>query len=112
MRMLGALAEGAGIGREWITATRTTRQTVQGKEGGVYYVLAPGPSVRLAPTLRLDRALNRARGVQGRLAVSVLAWNALAAGLVVALFLLVRGATGRPGLAAPFALGFAVLPPF
>jgi hypothetical protein len=111
-RMFGALAEGAGIGRESITATRITRQTIQGKEGGVYYVLAPGPSLLLAPTLRVDRALNRARGVQGRLAVSVLAWNALAAGLVVALFLLVRDATGRPGLAALVALGFAAVPPF
>ena len=112
LRMLGALAEGAGIGRESITATRITRQTIQGKEGGVYYVLAPGPSVLLAPTLRLDRTLNRARGVEGRLALSVLAWNALAAGLVVALFLLLRDATGRPGLAALVALGFAVVPPF
>ncbi len=111
-RMFGALTGGAGIGRESITATRITRQTIQGKEGGVYYVLAPGPSMLLAPTLRVDRALNRARGVQGRLAVSVLAWNALAAGLVVALFLLVRDATGRPGLAALLALGFAVVPPF
>jgi hypothetical protein len=111
-QMLGALAGGAGIGRESITATRITRQTIQGKEGGVYYVLAPGPSLLLAPTLRVDRALNRARGVQGRLAVSVLAWNALAAGLVVALFLLVRDATGRPGLAALLALAFAVVPPF
>lgn len=110
--MFGALAGGAGIGRESITATRITRQTIQGKEGGVYYVLAPGPSMLLAPTLRVDRALNRARGVQGRLAVSVLAWNALAAGLVVALFLLVREATGWPGLAALVALGSAVVPPF
>jgi hypothetical protein len=111
-RMLGALAGGAGIGRESITATRITRQTIQGKDGGVYYVLAPGPSLLLAPTLRVDRALNRARGVQGRLAVSVLAWNALAAGLVVALFLLVRDATGRRGLAALLALAFAAVPPF
>ena len=110
--MFGALAGGAGIGRESITATRITRQTIRGKEGGVYYVLAPGPSMLLAPTLRVDRALNRARGVQGRLAVSVLAWNALAAGLVVALFLLVREATGWPGLAALVALGSAVVPPF
>src|SRR5258706_1376930 len=108
-RMFGALTGGAGIGRESITATRITRQTIQGKEGGVYYVLAPGPSMLLAPTLRVDRALNRARGVQGRLAVSVLAWNALAAGLVVALFLLVRDATGRPGLAALLAPGFPVV---
>lgn len=112
LRMFGALIGGEGIGRESITATRITRQTIQGKEGGVYYVLAPGPSMLLAPTLRVDRALNRARSVQGRLAVSVLAWNALAAGLVVALFLLVRDATGRPGLAALLALGFALVPPF
>ena len=52
----------------------------------------------------LDRALNRARGEPGRVAVSVLAWCALAALLVAALFLLVRDATGRPGLAGVLAV--------
>lgn len=111
LRMTAAVVRGEA-GRDAIRATRIVRQTVRGKEGGVYYVLAPGPSLLLAPTLRLDRALNRARGVEGRLAVSVLAWNALAALLVVALFRLVRDATGRPGLAAGLAFGFGVLPPF
>jgi hypothetical protein len=110
-RMAAAVVRGEA-GRDAIRATRIVRQTVRGKEGGVYYVLAPGPSLMLAPTLRLDRALNRARGVEGRLAVSVLAWNALAALLVVSLFLLVRDATGRPGLAAGLAFGFGLLPPF
>ena len=45
--------------------TRITRQTIRGKEGGVYYVLAPGPSLMLAPALRVDRALNLARGTPG-----------------------------------------------
>ena len=75
-------------------------------------MLAPGPSMMLAPAFRVDRALNRARGVRGPLVVSVLAWNAVAALLVMTLFLLVRDATGRPGLAAVLAFGFAVLPPF
>ena len=95
-----------------VHATRISRQVIRGKEGGVYYVLAPGPSMALAPTLRIDRAINRARGEAGRLAVSVLAWTALAALLVVALFQLVRDATGRSGLAAAVAFGFALLPPF
>ena len=42
----------------------------------------------------------------------MLLWCALAAALVAALFRLVRDATGRPGLAAALAFGFALLPPF
>ena len=95
--MLAAVARGEA-GRGAIRATRIARQVVRGKDGGVYSVLAPGPSLLLAPALRADRALNRARGVEGRLAVSVLFFCALAAWLVAALFLLVRDATGRPGL--------------
>ena len=102
----------SAVGAEAIRASRITRQTIRGKEGGVYYVLAPGPSLLLAPTLRIDRALNRLRGTPGRLAVSVLAWNALGAALVAALFMFVRDATGRPGLAAALAGGFAMAPPF
>jgi hypothetical protein len=109
--MLGALGRGE-VGRDAIRATRITRQTVQGKEGGVFYVLAPGPSLMLAPALRVDRAINLARGRPGRVAVSVLVWCALAALLVTALFLLVRDATGRAGLAAILAFGFALVPPF
>ncbi|HUL78833.1 MAG TPA: hypothetical protein VL691_16330 [Vicinamibacteria bacterium] len=110
-RMAAALGRGEA-GRDAIRATRITRQTIRGKEGGVYYVLAPGPSLLLAPALRLDRALNLARGVPGRLAASVLTWCALAALLVTAVFCLVRDATGRPGLAAAIAFGFALVPPF
>jgi hypothetical protein len=110
-RMVGAVVRGEA-GREAIRATRITRQTIRGKDGGVFYVLAPGPSLILAPTLRLDRAINRARGVSGRLAASVLSWAALAALLVAAVFRLVREATDRPGLAAALALGFAAFPPF
>lgn len=110
-RMAVAVARGEA-GRDAIRATRITRQTIRGKEGGVYYVLAPGPSLVLAPAFRVDRALNRARGTPGRIVVGVLAWNALAALLVVAVFLLVRDVTGRPGLAATLAFGFGVLPPF
>jgi hypothetical protein len=109
--MAVALVRGEA-GRGAIRATRITRQTIRGKDGGVYYVLAPGPSLMLAPTLRLDRAINLSRGEPGRVAVSVLLWCALAALLVMALFLLVRDTTGRPGLAAALALAFALVPPF
>ena len=102
-RMAVAVVRGEA-GRDAIRATRITRQTIRGKEGGVYYVLAPGPSFFLAPTFRIDRALNRARGTAGPIPVSVLAWNLMAALLVVAVFVLVRDATGRPGVAAALAL--------
>jgi len=107
-----AMLEGGygAVGASAIRATRVTRQTVRGKDGGIYYVLAPGPAVLLAPALRVDRALNRARGTEGRLAVTLLLWNAVAAALVAAVFLLARDATGRPGLAAAVA-GFAALVP-
>ena len=112
-RMLAALVRGPeGVGREAITATRITRQTIGGKDGGVFHVLAPGPSLLIAPALRIDRALNRAYGTPGRLAVSVLLMNLLGAFLVMATFQLVRDATGRPGLAAALAFAFALVPPF
>jgi hypothetical protein len=111
-RMMRALLPGPpGAGREAIAATRVTRQTVRGKEGGIYTVLAPGPSVLLAPFLRLDRAWNRAHGTPGRLAFTLLFWNAVGGALVGALFLLLRDASGRPGLAAALALLLALLPP-
>ncbi len=112
-RMVKALLAGpTAVGKDAIQATRITRQTVRGKEGGVYYVLAPGPSLLLAPTLREDRAVNLARGTPGRVAVSILLWNLLAAALTAAVFVLARDATGRPGLAAALAFGFALVPPF
>lgn len=95
-----------------IRATRVARQTIRGKHGGVFHVLAPGPSLLLAPTLRIDRALNRLRGTPGRLAVTLLVWNAMGAALVVALYLLLRDATGRAGLSAALAGFFALVPPF
>ncbi len=106
------LAGPEAVGKEAIQATRITRQTVRGKDGGVFYVLAPGPSLVLAPALRCDRAVNRARGTQGRVAVSILLWNLLAAALVAAVFVLARDVTRRPDLAAILALGFALVPPF
>lgn len=113
VRMAGALLRGpSAVGREAIQATRITRQTVRGKDGGVYHVLAPGPSFLLAPLLRVDRALNLRLGTPGRLTVSLLAWQALAALLVGALFLLLRDATGCPGLSALVAGGAALVPPF
>jgi hypothetical protein len=112
-RLVRALLPGGeGVGADAIRATRITRQVVGGKEGGVYTVLAPGPSLLLALPLRVDRALNLARGTPGRIAVTVAAWNALAAVLVAVLFLLLRDVSGRAGLAAALAGLFALLPPF
>jgi hypothetical protein len=102
----GSLQAGA------IRASRVARQTIRGKDGGVYHVLAPGPSFLLAPLLRADRWLNIAAGVEGRLALSLLVWNLLGAALAAALYLLLRDATGRAGLAAALAGFFALLPPF
>jgi hypothetical protein len=111
-RMVAALAHGPGaVGASAIRATRITRQTIRGKEGGVFTVLAPGPSLLLAPVLRADRALNRARGTPGRLAVTVLFWNALAAALVAAVFLLARDGGAGAGAAAAIAGLTALLPP-
>ena len=112
-RMESAMLHGGygAVGASAIRATRVTRQTVRGKEGGIYYVLAPGPAFLLAPALRADRALNLIRGTEGRLAVTLLLWNAVAAALVAAVFLLARDATGRPGLAAAVAGFFALVPP-
>ena len=112
-RMESAMLDGGygAVGASAIRATRVTRQTVRGKEGGIYYVLAPGPAFLLAPALRVDRALNLASGTEGRLAVTLLLWNAVAAALVAAVFLLARDATGRPGLAAAVAGLFALVPP-
>jgi hypothetical protein len=113
VRMLSALARGPhAVGASAIEATRITRQTVRGKEGGVFHVLAPGVSAILAPALRIDRAVNLRRGTGGRLGATMLLWNALAAALVAAVFLLARDATERPGLAAALAAGFALTPPF
>jgi hypothetical protein len=108
-RSLGARPSVFGL--EAIRATPVTRQTIRGKDGGVFYVLAPGPSLVLAPLLRVDRALNQARGTPGRLAVTLLAWNALAAGAAAAAFLLLRDVTGRAGLSAIAAAAAALLPP-
>jgi hypothetical protein len=111
--MMRALVAGpTAVGKDAIRATRITRQTIRGKEGGVYYVLAPGPSLLLAPALRFDRALNIARGTPGRVPIAILVFNLLAGALAAAVFVLARDTTGRPGLAATLALGFALLPPF
>jgi hypothetical protein len=112
-RMIAAVLTGPGHGgASDIRATRITRQTIRGKEGGVYHVLAPGPSLLLAPALRLDRALNRGRGTPGRLAVTMALWNALAAALVAAVFLLARDAGATAGTAAAVSGLAALLPPF
>src|SRR5262249_17212908 len=52
-----------------------------------------------------------ARGTPGRLAVSVLAWNGLAALVVAAVFLLARDAGAGAGVAAAVAGFTALLPP-
>lgn len=111
LRLARAVARGAA-GASAIQATRVTRQTIRGKEGGIFHVLAPGPSMLLAPFLRVDRALNLRRGTPGRLGLTLLMWNVLAAALVAAVFLLVRDLTRRAGVAALMAGGFGLAPPF
>jgi hypothetical protein len=111
--MLAALARGpSAVGLDAIRASRSSRQTIIGKDGGIYHVLAPGPSAFLAPLLRIDRALNQRLGTPGRLRVTMLGWNAVAAALIVALFLLIRDATGSAGWATLLAVGFAAAPPY
>jgi len=111
--MLKAATRGfEAVGAKAIRATRITRQTIRGKNGGVFYVLPPGPSLLLAPVLRVDRALNRVQGTTGRLAVTLLFWNAMAAALVAAVFVLAREVSGRPGIAAAVTGFFALAPPY
>jgi len=111
--LLSALVSGPEAWDERaIRATRLGRQTIYGKDGGIFHVLAPGPSLLLAPTLRIDRALNLSRDTPGRLQITLLAWNALGAALVAAAFLLARDACGSAGLAAGLAGFFALMPPF
>jgi hypothetical protein len=112
----GRLSEAWRAGRALAAAQPPDAQvlahlTVRGPSGGAYHVLAPGPGVLLAPWLRLDRALNRWRGTPGRIALTLLAWQALAAWLVALTFRLASAASGRPGLAALVASGLALLPP-
>jgi len=109
--MLASTFRGS-VGLDAIRAGRITRQTIYGKRGGVYHVLAPGPSFVLAPLLRADRRLNLELGTPGRLRLSMLGWNAIAGALVAALFLLIRDVTGRPGLAALVAGVAAAAPPY
>ena len=111
--MITALPLGReAFGAQAIRAERVARQTVSGKDGGIYHVLAPGPSLLLAPFVRADQELDARRRTPGRLAITLLFWNAVAAGLLTSLFLLLRDVTGRAGIAAlvTFAGGFA--PPF
>ncbi len=113
VRMLqGLFASPSSLSSESIQATRLGRQTIYGKEGGIYHVLAPGPSLVMAPLLRVDRWLNLRDGQQGRLRATLLGWNVISAALVAMLFILVRDATESPGLAATLTAFFAFTPPF
>lgn len=109
--LLGALARGPSAWSvEGIRARPVAHLTVRGPDGGAYHVLAPGPSLLLAPALRIDRALNRELGRPGRVTVALLLWNALAAALVAALYALMRACGVAWGLAAVVA-GFVALTP-
>lgn len=106
-----ALPGGDGVGAEVIRARRVARQTVSGKDGGVYHVLAPGPSALLAPALRADRALNTAFGTPGRVSVSLLVWFALSAAILAITQRMIGELTAQPGLAAFVVGACAALPP-
>lgn len=99
------------VGTDAIRAEGTSLLTVRGKDGGTFHSLAPGPAVLLAPSLRVDRALGRLHDTPGALGFTLLAWNALAAAVAAAAFVLARDATGRPGLAALVTAGALVSPP-
>jgi hypothetical protein len=109
---MSALAAGRAAWRpEAVMAVPQAHLTVLGPDDGAYHVLAPGPSLLLAPALRLDREINRARGTPARLAVALLVWNGLAAALLAALFGLALEAGARPLTSAVVALATALSPP-
>lgn len=93
------------------TARGVAHLTVRASDGGAYHVLAPGPALLLAPALRIDRALNRARGTPGRVGLTLLLWNLLAAGVVAATFELARVVARSAGLAALVATAVGLTPP-
>ncbi len=109
-RLLSALAAGR---TSWAPheARADAHLTVRARDGGAYHVLAPGPSVLLAPALRLERAWNRARGTPGRLGLTLLLWNLLAAGVVAATFALARDVARSTGAALAVAGAVALTPP-
>ncbi len=102
---------GDGLGAASIKATRVFRQTVAGKDGGVYHVLAPGPSFLLAPLLRLDRAFNLALSTPGRLRVSLLFWFVLSAAIPVLVLRVLGMLDGRSGGAVLIVAASALAPP-
>lgn len=85
--------------------------TVRGPDGGAYHVLAPGPALLLAPTLRLDRALNQVRGTPGRVDLAVLLFNLLAAVVVALTWALARAAGAAPLAAGLASAAVALFPP-
>lgn len=109
-RLLAALAAGHA---SWTPheARADAHLTVRARDGGAYHVLAPGPSVLLAPALRLERAWNHARGTPGRLGITLLLWNLLAAGVVAATFALARDVARSTGAALVVAGAVALTPP-
>lgn len=101
-----------GLGKSAIRATHLARQTVTGKDGGAFHILAPGPSLLLAPTLRADRAINRAWGRLGPIVVSLLVWFAFSAALLGLLAATIERLTGDRRVAAVVTSLFALTPPF
>lgn len=107
-----AVARGdLGLDPRRMEASGSAHLTVRGRDGGAYHVLAPGPALLLAPVLRIERALNLSRATPGRLGLTLMAWNALAAALAAAIFALARDAGAHPAAAALASGAFALLPP-
>ncbi len=94
-----------------IRARPDAHLTVRGPDGGAYHVLAPGPSLLLAPALRLDRALNQALARPGRVTVAVLLWNLMAAVVVALTWALARAVGASPLVAGLAAAAVALSPP-
>lgn len=91
-------------------AEQANRAMFRHPEGGIYYIMNPGPALVLIPAYLVDRFLNRRLGTELQVAV-ILFWNLLGALVLVEMMTAARQITGSPSavaVSASLALGFAV----
>ncbi len=111
-KLLRAVLDAALEGKLYtgsIRAVRANRAMFRHPEGGIYYIMNPGPGLVLLPAYLVDRVLNRWLGTELQVAV-VLFWNLLGALLILQMMEAAREITRSPvaaALAATLALGFA-----
>ncbi len=109
--LLRAVAGAARDGKVYtgeMKASRANRSMFRSAEGGIYYINAPGPGLLLVPAVLLDRALNRAFGWKGQIAV-IFFWQFLSALLVLEMFLCGADVAGRAAaLVSAFAAALIV----